>query len=298
MARVKRRDNHRLGLILTVSGVLVFSPDGLMLRLIGIDGLTLTAWRGFLAGLVILLGTSILHGRNVWPIIRAGGWTGLLLVALSAASMLAFNMAITNTSVANVLVTFAIMPMLAALMAWVFLGERLRPDTGVALFFAVLGMLIVAAGATAGGGMRGLVYAVLNAVVVAGYFVAVRHLRGKSAIPFVGMGYLLAGLFTWPFVSVPDLTVEQFGLLLANGMVLQPLAIALISLGPRYLPAPEVALITLLETILGPLLVWLVLAEDPGPYTLAGGAIIILTLCVHSARRLARAGNRFPGAGP
>ena len=217
------RDNHTLGLILTVSGVLVFSPDGLMLRLIGADGLTLTAWRGILAGLVILLGTAILHGRDVWPVFRAGGWIGLLLIALSAASMLAFNMAITNTSVANVLVTFAIMPMLAALMAWVFLGERLSADTAVALFFAVLGMLIVAAGATAGGGMRGLFYAVLNAVVVAGYFVAVRHLRGKSAIPFVGMGYLVAGLVTWPFVSVPDLTVAQFGLLLANGMVLQPL---------------------------------------------------------------------------
>ena len=287
------RDNYRLGLVLTVSGVLVFSPDGLMLRLIGADGLTLTVWRGVLAGMVILLGSALVYRRDLWRILRAGGWVGLLLVALNAASLLAFNMAITNTSVANVLVTFAIMPLLAAIMAWVFLGERLRPDTAVALLFAVLGMLIVAAGATGDGGIRGLVYAILNSVVIAGFFVAVRHLRGQSAIPFVGVGYLVVGLATWPFVSWPDLNVTQFGLLVANGTVLQPLAIALVSLGPRYLPAPEVALITLLETILGPLFVWLVLAEDPGPYTLAGGAIIILTLSVHSARRLARAGNWF-----
>ena len=293
-----RRDNYRLGLFLTVSGVLVFSPDGLMLRLIGADGITLTAWRGVLAGVVILLVSALVYGRNVWRVFRAGGWIGLLLIALNAASLLAFNLAITSTSVANVLVTFAIMPMLAAVMAWAFLGERLRRDTAVALVFAVLGMLIVAAGATGGGGMRGLVYAVLNAVLIAGFFVAVRHLRGRSAIPFVGMGYLVVGLATWPFVAGPDLTVTQFGLLLANGMVLQPVAIALVTLGPRYLPAPEVALITLLETILGPLFVWLVLAEDPGPYTLAGGAIIVLTLGIHSARRLARSGNWFLRAGP
>ena len=298
MAQVTGRDNYKLGIFLTVSGVLVFSPDGLMLRLIGADGLTLTAWRGVLAGIVILLGSALVYGRNVWLVFRAGGRIGLLLIALNAASLLAFNMAITNTSVANVLVTFAIMPMLAAIMAWAFLGERLRPDTAVALFFALLGMLIVAAGATGGGGMRGLFYAVLNAVLIAGFFVAVRHLRGQSAIPFVGMGYLVVGLATWPFVSETDLTITQFGLLLANGMVLQPLAIALVSLGPRYLPAPEVALITLLETILGPLIVWLVLAEDPGPYTLAGGAIIVTTLSVHSVRRLARAGNWFLRTGP
>lgn len=293
-----RRDNYRLGLFLTVSGVLVFSPDALMLRLIGADGLTLTAWRGGLAGIVILLGSAFFYGRGIWPLLRAGGWIGLLLIALNATSMLAFNMAITNTSVANVLIAFAVVPMLAALMAWAFLGERLRPDTAVAIFFGVLGMLIVAIGAAGGGGMRGLAYAILNAVAVAGFFVAVRHLGGRSAIPFVGIGYLLSGLATLPFVSVSDLTGTQFGLLLANGMVLQPLAIALISLGPRYLPAPEVALITLLETILGPLFVWLALSENPGPYTLAGGTVIILTLSIHSALRLGRRGHWFPGAGP
>ena len=196
MARVTVRDNYRLGLILTLSGVLVFSPDGLMLRLIGADGLTLTVWRGVLAGIVILLGSALVYRRDLWRILRAGGWIGLLLVALNAASLLAFNMAITNTSVANVLVTFAIMPLLAALMAWAFLGERLRRDTAVALFFTLLGMLIVTAGATGDGGMRGLVYAILNSVVIAGFFVAVRHLRGQSAIPFVGVGYLVVGLAT------------------------------------------------------------------------------------------------------
>ena len=294
---MKRQENYRLGLLLTVSGVLVFSPDGLMLRLIGADGLTLTAWRGCLAGLVILLGSALLYGRGVWPVMRTGGSIGLLLVALNAASMFTFNMAITKTSVANVLVIFAIVPMLTAVMARAFLRERLKSDTAVAVPFAVLGVLIVAAGATGGGEMRGLLYAILNAVAIAGFFVAARHLSGQSAIPFVGAGYLVAGLATLPFASASDLTVTQFGLLLANGLVLQPLAIALISMGPRYLPAPEVALITLLETILGPLIVWLVLAEDPGPYTLVGGAIMILTLSIHSALRLARFGRRLPRAG-
>ena len=291
-----KHENYRLGLLLTVSGVLVFSPDGLMLRLIGADGPTLTAWRGSLAGIVILLGSALFYGRNVWPVMRTGGWIGLLLVALNAVAMFAFNMAITSTSVANVLVIFAIVPLLTAILARAFLRERLKSDTAAAIPFAVLGVLIVAAGATGGGELRGLFYAILNAVAMAGFFVAARHLRGQSAIPFVGAGYLVAGIATLPFASTSDLTVVQFGLLLANGLVLQPLAIALISMGPRYLPAPEVALITLLEAILGPLIVWLVLAEDPGAYTLVGGAIIILTLSVHSALRLARFGRRLPGA--
>ena len=292
------QDNHRLGLILTLSGVLVFSPDGLMLRLIGADGLTLTAWRGTLAGLVILVGCALVYRRNFWPVVRASGWIGLLLVALNAISMLSFNMAISHTSVANVLVTFAIMPLLAALMAWAFLGERIRRDTAVALFFAIVGMMIVAAGAADGEGLRGLAWAILNAVVIAGFFVAVRHLRAQSAIPFVGIGYLLVGLVFWPFSTAAELTELQFGLLLANGLVLQPLAIALISLGPRYLPAPEVALITQLETILGPLFVWIAVAENPGPYTLAGGALIIVTLSIHSALRLAKNRNWNPNRKP
>ena len=293
-ARMARPENYRLGLVLTVSGVLVFSPDGLMLRLIGADGLTLTAWRGGLAGLVILLGSALFYGRRVWPVMRTGGWIGLLIVALNAVSMYAFNMAITSTSVANVLVILAIVPLLTAIMARAFLGERLKSDTAVAIAFAILGVLIVAAGATGGGEMYGLLYAILNAVAIAGFFVAARHLTGQSAIPFVGAGYLVAGLATLPFATTSDLTVAQFGLLLANGLVLQPLAIALISMGPRYLPAPEVALITLLEAILGPLFVWLVLGEDPGAYTLVGGAIIILTLSIHSVLRLARFGRRSP----
>jgi drug/metabolite transporter (DMT)-like permease len=281
-----RLEGQRLGLALTLGGVLCFTPDTLMLRIIGLDGLSLTAWRGAMAGLVILAGCLAVAGRGLRRALLATGWAGLGLAALQGAALLAIGLAVEHTTIGVVLVGLAFSPMLSAVMARVFLGERLDTATRIAVGLSSAGMLIVALGAIGGGDALGLVYALLNALLMAATYVVIRAIGLNSAVPFVGLGFLLAAAVTWAVAPMPPLEATRALVLTVNGLVILPLAVTLLSLGPRYLPAPEVAMITLLQTVLGSLLVWWALGENPGAWTIAGGSMIVATLAWHARRRM------------
>jgi drug/metabolite transporter (DMT)-like permease len=105
-------------------------------------------------------------------------------------------------------------------------------------------------------------------------------------LPHLALGSILGGLLALPLAYFEPLTQTQMLLILLSGAVILPAAVGLLILGPRYLPAPEVTMITLLEVILGPLLVWAVIGENPGQLTLIGGAVIVITVALHALRRL------------
>jgi drug/metabolite transporter (DMT)-like permease len=102
----------------------------------------------------------------------------------------------------------------------------------------------------------------------------------------VGVGFLAAAAVAWPFAPMPEIGAYRAGLLAVNGLLVLPIAITLLSLGPRYLPAPEVAMMTLLQTVLGSLLVWWAIGENPGSWTIAGGSVLVATLVWHAGRRM------------
>jgi len=100
----------------------------------------------------------------------------------------------------------------------------------------------------------------------------------------------IAGLFT-ALIAVSFITDFSFAplqwfYLSLNGLIILPISFGLIALGPRYIPSAEVAMLMLLETIFGPFLVWLVVAEIPSPNSLMGGAVVVITLVAHSLWRL------------
>ena len=101
-------------------------------------------------------------------------------------------------------------------------------------------------------------------VVIAGVYTVVRYSRDLNMIPAAGLGLLLAALVASPFAQFPVLGFDQWFYLVVGASVVLPVALALLTLGPRYLPAPEVAMLTLLETIIGPVWVWIVIGEEPG----------------------------------
>ena len=107
-------------------------------------------------------------------------------------------------------------------------------------------------------------------------------------IPALGLGMLLGAVIAAPFAGYPAMLPMQWFWMVLGGAVVFPLALMLLTLGPRYLPAPEVAMLTLLETVLGPFWVWLALGENPGPRSLIGGAVIVLVLLGHAILRLRR----------
>ena len=277
--------DYRKGFWITLVGVLIFTPDALLIRLVGVEFFTLVVYRCTIAGLLMLVGYSLYCGRDfVRHILMIGVW-GLVVVVLEAAASWTFYLALERTTVANVLVIFASTPLIAALLTRIFLDDVIERPTWLAIWSAGLGLVVVASGGVITGNWLGDLLALINAVAIAGVYTVVRRRRDLNMIPAAGFGLLLAALVAYPFAQFPVLGVHQWLILLIGAGVVLPVALALLTLGPRYLPAPEVAMLTLLETIIGPVWVWLVIGEEPGIRTLLGGSVVVAALFCHALWR-------------
>ena len=277
--------DYRKGFWITLAGVLIFTPDALLIRLVGVEFFTLVVYRCAIAGLLMLVGYSLYCGRNfVRHILMIGVW-GLVVVVLEGVASWTFYLALERTTVANVLVIFASTPLIAALLTRIFLDDVIERPTWLAIWSAGLGLVVVASGGVITGNWLGDLLALINAVVIAGVYTVVRRRRDLNMIPAAGFGLLLAALVAYPFAQFPVLGVHQWLILLIGAGVVLPVALALLTLGPRYLPAPEVAMLTLLEVIIGPVWVWWVIGEEPGIRTLLGGSVVVAALFCHSLWR-------------
>lgn len=278
------------GLMVTLAGVAVFVPDALVMRLIGGDMLALAFWRGLLAGAVLLVGHVLLAPHSLPARTEWSDRTGMTVILLNAAGVLSWCSAMEYTSVANALLVLATAPFIAAVLSWLFLREGIDRTTGIAIGFVSLGVIVIASGSLGQGRLIGDLFALINAVTIAAYYVTLRKAGRRNMLPHLALGSMLGGVLALPFADFVPVDTATMLLILLSGAVIVPLAAGLLLLGPRYLPAPEVSMITLLELILGPLLVWAVLGEHPGQRTLLGGTIIIMAVLFHALRRLNRVG--------
>jgi drug/metabolite transporter (DMT)-like permease len=291
MTGLATRNPRAFGVLVTLAGVMVFVPDALVMRLIGGDMLALAFWRGLLAGSLLLAGNLIFAPYSL-P--QRGQWfdgKGVLVIALNAAGVISWSSAMQHTSAANALLLLATAPFLAAVLSWVVLRERIDAATALAIALIFGGVAIIGSGSLGSGRLLGDAFALANACTIAAYYVTLRTAGQRNMLPQLALGTLLGGLLALPFADFAPVTQTQLWLILLSGAVILPGAISLLMLGPRYLPAPEVSMITLLEVILGPLLVWAVIGENPGQATLIGGAVIILVVGAHTARRLSANGS-------
>lgn len=284
--------DHAKGYLITLSGVLLLTPDTLLIRLAAVDPLTLAVTRGGLGGAVVLLAMLALHRGGLLAEIRRIRFWAMFVAALQAVGMILFVVALDYTTAANVLIFFATTPLLAALLSWAVIGERVPAVTWAAILICFAGLVIVASGSFGTMHLLGDFLAFLDACALAGFYVVIRRHREVSMIPATGLGLLLAAALAVPFASFAAITAPQVLWIVLAGAVVVPGSLMLLTLGPRYLAAPEVAMLALLETVIGPFWVWLVLTEEPGTRSLIGGAVIVATLMVHAVLRLRRRSAR------
>lgn len=280
------------GLTLTFVGVLVVTPDTLLVRLIDADPWTMVFWRGLGIAVGLTVIVRLVEGwEGVRNIFRFGP-RRLLGAALMIAVSNCFIWALALTTAANVLVVLAGSPLAAAVIGRIFLGEPVPLRTWVAAVAVVGGVAVIFADDLEGGRYAGNLCAAIAAIGLAAYFVLLRSIRATSTLPVPIWGNLGAALVALPLAS--SLSVSGAGalwLVLAAGLLL-PAGIGLISTGPRYIPAAEVGLLLLLETLLGPLWVWLGTGEMPTPAVLGAGAVIVTALAINSALGLRSAARR------
>lgn len=284
---------HAKGIVITAAGVLVITPDTLLIRLIATDPWTLLAFRSLLMGLAMTAGLALYYRGGTLACFRSIGGRGVLLSLLFAVAGILFVLALAYTSVANTLIIMSSAPLFAAFMSWLFLKEPVPRRTWLAVVAAMGGVAIVVGGSVGGGSvgggqLLGDLLAIAATAALAGCFTMIRGSREIDMIPAAALGGLIAGLATLPLASPSSLDTSDLGYLLLMGLLVLPISFALTTIGPRYLPAPEVSLLMLLETFFGPLWVWLALREQPSAQALIGGAVIVTVLVVHSAVALRR----------
>jgi drug/metabolite transporter (DMT)-like permease len=269
------------GLLITMMGVLFVVPDSLFIRLIDVPPLEISFWRGLSTGALVLVFVLARSGaRSVTAALRGGPYAYVYLFAMSGTGIL-FTLAVSHTSVANVVFIIASMPVFAAILSRVFLGEAIsaRMSLTMVAVFAGLGIIAYGSGETEGASLTGDLFAIAVSFVFAVALTAARKVRSVSMVPMLPVAYLLCAVCLWPFVQPFQLGQAQYYLVALHGLFIAISSVGL-ALGPRYIPSAEVALLILLESVLAPLLVWFALGENPGVYALIGGAVVISALGV------------------
>ena len=284
--RSEGKGDYGRGFALATVGVIVLSPDSLLVRLIETDIWTLLFWRGLLAAIALGLILAVRYRSTAPEVLHAIGRLGVVAAILMAVSTVLFVTSIRLTSVANTLVILSATPLFAAVLGRSFLRESAPAHTWIAVVVVVVGIAVIFAGSLGGGTLLGDLSAVGAAITFAAAFVIFRHARGVDMAPtLVVMGLILA-VGVSPLAAPLAVDARAFAYLLVLGVVVLPVSFVLIVAAPRYIPAPDATLITLLEAVIGPLWVWLVLAEVPARETFFGGAVILGTLILRAAAGL------------
>jgi len=227
----------------------------------------------------VALGAFVTISTRGRPIaaFRSIGWAGLGVALCMAVASASFIVALNHATVASVFFIQAVAPVGAALLGWFVLGESVTRRTCLSMIVALLGVGLMF-GTPGSGTVLGLGAAFVMALAFSAAIVITRHRRDVSMAPAVCLSQILLVLVFGAFMEPSTITQQDLGLLALLGCGQMALGLVLFTVGARLIPAPEAALISLLEIVLGPLWVWIALSEQPPLLTLFGGGVIILAV--------------------
>lgn len=297
--QVLRRD-ERIGALLVFLSALMWSLGGTIARFIETpDSWTVVFWRSLWAAVFLLVFMAWRDGlRGTLKLFRAMGLPGLLVAICFATASTAFVVALAYTTVANILLMQAGVPLLAALFAWLLFRERVAVATWVAIVAVISGVAIMVSESL--GGVVSPVgdgLALLIAVVFSIATVITRRFAHVRMTPATCLGTMLAAAFAASQASVLAVLPRDMGFLFAFGAINLGLGLACFATGARLIPAAIAALIGTFETLLGPIWVWLIHAEVPSFRTIVGGAVIFAALLAHLGLEFKRQSRpQKPGA--
>jgi drug/metabolite transporter (DMT)-like permease len=277
---------HGRAVFLMVAVTLMWSTAGVITRqLEHARSFEVTFWRSFFTLVSLLVILPFFQGREVFTKIRRGGLALWISGLCWGVMFTAFMVALTLTSVANVLVTLAVGPLITALLARIFIGHRIAPRTWMAIVAAGVGIGYMYGAQVSSGQLAGTLVALCVPVASAVNWTVTQrsHARGQGVdlVPSVLVGAAISALATLPLALPLQASAQDVGLLALLGLVQLAIPCVLSVLCARVLKAPEMALLGLLEVIFGILLAWLGANEAPTQAVLAGGALVIGALVVN-----------------
>ena len=283
---MKTLTDQQKGSLLAFVAVMFITPDSLFIRLSNIDTWGLVFYRGAIPFITVLIGMLLIYKLNFFKILFSSGHHGLIYIATFSVTNIAFVVSIQNTSVANTLVMIAMAPMLSAILGAIFLKEMPDSKTWVAIVITFFSAVYIFYDSLQLGNIFGDLLGLLTALGLAIGAVTIRSAKQKNLVPAAVVGKLVVAIFAMFFIKSYDLVGNDIYIVPLMCLMCVAIPFVLVTIAPRFIPAEEVNLFFLLETIIGPFWVWMVIKEQPSIETIQGGAVIILTIAIHSFLKL------------
>ena len=278
--------DQQKGSLLAFIAVMFITPDSLFIRLSNVDTWGLVFYRGIIPFFTVFLVMLLIYKLNFFKILISGGYHGLIYISTFSITNITFVVSIQNTNVANTLVMIATAPMLSAILGAIFLKEPPDRKTWISIIVTFFAIIYIFFDSIKLGNFYGDILGFITAVGLAVGAVTIRSAKTKNLVPAAVIGKLFVATFALFFIE--NFVLENKDLFIVPLMCILCVAIpfVLVTIAPRFIPAAEVNLFFLLETIIGPIWVWLIIKEQPSIETLQGGIIIIITIAIHSFLKL------------
>jgi drug/metabolite transporter (DMT)-like permease len=280
------RSYDRRGLAITAIGGMLFTLDVPLLRLAAGDPWTMIFARGICLAFAISLWWYLYRRASGAQEPFINGWPGVAVAVTNTLANIMFIAAVTKTTAANLVFILSLNPVFCTILSWLFLREVVPRAVWLCILIAMLGVAVIGWDGLSTGTYMGDLLAVGVALCTAVGLTVVRR-SGRNVVPSLAVGSMVSAFIAYFFIAADpsSLTPEGWGWIALNGLLVVPLASGLIAIGPKYIPAAEVALFFLLDTVFTPFWIWMIFGELPTQRALIGGLVILLSLLMLAAWR-------------
>ena len=283
---MKQLSSQYKGSLLAFIAVMLITPDSILIRLSTIETWGMLFYRGAIPFVVVLVGLIFFYKNNLLKALINIGYPGIFYVISFSICNITFIISIQNTNVANTLVMIAMAPMLSAILGSIFLKEVPDRKTWVAIIITLIAVTYIFHDSIEMGNFYGDLFGIITAFGLACNAVIARYAKNRDLVPSAVIGKLCVAIFAFFFIDTFALVGTDLIFVPLMCVMCVAIPFVLVTIAPRFIPAEEVNLFFLLETIIGPFWVWLVINEQPSIETIQGGVVIILTIAIHSFLKL------------
>ncbi len=279
---IQNLSNQQKGSLMAFVAVMFITPDSLLIRLSNIETWGMLFYRGAIPFLVVLIGLLFFYKKNFLKALIGIGIPGIFYVISFATCNITFLISIQNTNVANTLVMIALAPMLSAILGALFLKETPDKKTWIAILLTFTACVYIFHDSLKLGNIYGDLLGLATAFGLACNATLARYAKDRDLVPSAVIGKLCVAIFAFFFVENFELLGRDLIYVPLMCVMCVAIPFVLVTIAPRFITGAEVNLFFLLETILGPIWVWMIIKEQPSSETILGGIVIIITIAIHS----------------
>ena len=279
---MKNLSDQQKGSLMAFVAVMFITPDSLFIRLSNVDTWGLVFYRGIIPFFTVFLGMLLIYKLSFFKILLNSGYHGIIYIGTFSLTNITFVVSIQNTNVANTLIMIALAPMLSAILGSIFLKEIPDRKTFIAILITFGACVYIFYDSLNLGNFLGDFFGLVTALGLACNATIARYAKDRDLVPSAVLGKLFVAIFAFFFVKNFELIGNDIIFVPLMCIMCVAIPFVLVTIAPRFITGAEVNLFFLLETILGPVWVWIVIKEQPSIETILGGSIIIMTIAVHS----------------